>query len=189
MDELISFILIWVVLYVVNLLSKKLKQKEPPAQKTSPVTGKPEVPTATETVPPKKEWDLKELFEELTGERPERRQRPVDADDTYQSRRYESETELLEEKAEEEQIPDQEELFEKQKDYSEEEELAVTKDSPILEKEPPTTGLKEVHLKVADQKRKPKVNRNKLKQAIAWKEILDKPLSLRFPLTSRNRVS
>jgi hypothetical protein len=194
MDEFITFVIIWVVLYLVNSFSKKLKQRQPPAKKPAATPAESVGEVQTEPVPSKKEMDLRELFEEFTRERKETKQ-PAPGyrgEDVYQrDQKYAGEKAYQSHEIDEAKpkVRDQEEILEKeQADLEEDEKLesapiTVTDDTPIK------SVLSESLKQLADKKRRKSKYKRRLRQAIIWKEILDKPLSLRFPLQSKNRVS
>ena len=194
MDEFITFVIIWVVLYLINSFSKKLKQKQPPARKTAPTPAEAGKEVQTEPVAPKKELDLRELFEEFTRERTETKQ-PAPGyrgEDVYQrDQKYSGEEAYQSHEIEEEkpEVRDQEEIFEEEQQYIEEDEklesvpIIGTEDTPIK------SVLSESLKKLAEKKRIRIQYKRRLRQAIIWKEILDKPLSLRFPLQTKNRLS
>ena len=110
MDEFITFVIIWIVLYLVNSFSKRLKQKQPPAKRSTPAPEKSGQEGKAEPVAPKKELDLRELFEEFTRERKETKPPPPGyrGEDVYQrDQKYSGEQtyqshEIDEEKPEEE---------------------------------------------------------------------------------------
>jgi hypothetical protein len=193
MDEFITFVIIWIVLYLVNSISKKLKQKQPPAKRPAPPT-EPGKEMQAESVAPKKELDLRELFEEFTRERTETKQPPPGyrGEDVYQrDQKYTGEEayqsrEIDEKKPE---IKDQEEFFEQEQEYIEEDEKPESPPITVTEDIQTKSVLSETLKQLADSKKIRTQYRRRLRQAIIWKEILDKPLSLRFPLQSKNRLS
>jgi hypothetical protein len=193
MDEFIAFVFIWIVLYVVNMLSKKLKQKPSPVQKPASAPSVPAKQTPPETAEPKKELNLKELFEELTKERSETPPPPAYRDEDAYSRdkQYSGQGayQTREIQQEEQELEDNEELFEEEQESIEKDEEIAQPPADTLVDERAKSTLSETLKQIAVQKRIRSVNQSNLRQAIIWKEILDKPLSLRFPLQSRNRLS
>jgi hypothetical protein len=194
MDEFITFVIIWVVLYLVNSFSKKLKQKQPPAEKPAPAPAKPVGEVQTEPTPSRKELDLRELFEEFTRERTETKQ-PAPGyrgEDVYQRDQKYAGEEAYQSKETDEYKPevrDQEEFFEEEQEYIEDDEKVESDPITVTEDKPIKSALSETLQQLATKKRIRTKYKRKLRQAIIWKEILDKPLSLRFPLQSKNRLS
>jgi hypothetical protein len=154
MDEILTFIVLWVVLYLINLVSKRLKK--PDAGKKIPVPPPPVTqtsgPTILDTREPEPDYpyptkDLPEVYE---------------SDDEYDEESEYEEAEIEPEKPEKsgEDYDSHQTLPEAIEDETQKKSLIVTKEALTL------------------------------KKYIIWKEILDKPISLRQPHSiKKNRVS
>jgi len=150
MDEILTFIILWVVLYLINLLSKKIKKQSTAKSPVAPGSSVTEFPGAQ--VSDSKEPEISPSFF------PEEQLEESESDQEY----YEEEEELIE----------QDVLSEVTK------EPAEVRPSPTLP-EKPLEEVKEITRRSV----------RSLKEYVIWKEILDKPLSLRPRLHhNRNRL-
>jgi hypothetical protein len=145
MDEIITFIIIWVVLYLVNRFTKKLKKVE---------TGKPgqAKPQAEPATPGKPFWEASQP--EYPTPPPPFAEKDYDEEDYQEIEKIEKEVES-------------EEIITKQVQDS----ARVKPDRSEIDK-----SIKITPEEVGIPKSAPRLS---LKQYIIWKEILDKPLSLR----------
>jgi hypothetical protein len=155
MDEILTFIIIWVVLYLINLVSKKLKKQQTgqsPATPTPPVTQRPQ-PSVLDS----------RGLETMSQFPPEDQSEDFETDEAY----FEEEEELVEQ-----------EIITKMVKRPE-----VSVAQPSEDKE----SFEEFTGEIITSPQRPQMT---LKQYIIWKEILDKPLSMRNRRQiSKNRVS
>ena len=155
MDEILIFIVLWVVLYLINLISKKIKKQE--TAKSPPVPAPPVTQTPGPPI-----WNSREP-ESIPSHFPQEQLEKFETDEEY----FEEEEELVEQEV----IP--EETKKSVRSYP-------TPPPP----EEPLEKLTEEEINLAQR---PAMT---LKQYVIWKEILDKPLSLRPQRhINKNRVS
>jgi hypothetical protein len=154
MDEILTFVVLWIVLYLINLVSKKMKKRE---------TGKnvpgPAPPLTQSSQPPILDSAEPDMVPSYSPEK--------------QPDQLETEDEYIEE----------EEFIEEEVTYTEPVQSETDQISPPIPEKP----LEEyIHRESFSDVR----HGMKLKQYVIWKEILDKPVSLRNRRSiAINRVS
>ncbi len=162
MNEIIAFIIIWGIISLLSQLSKKSKQRE---AKQSPKSVRPTKPKTESEIPP--------FLRDLLG-------LPKEAEKVPSSTV---------------RIPEQKMVLEPEESLPETEIhiLPVELNAEIIEEEEfpsPETEIKKEKIEIEiepletpEQSYQPQVQylsgMGKLKQAVIWKEILDKPVSLR----------
>jgi hypothetical protein len=155
MDEILTFIIIWVVLYLINLVSKKIKKQQTSQAPTTPAPPVPQVPRPS-------------ILDSLEEEMPSP-YRPQDPSEIFESD---------EEYFEEEEEPIEQEVISE----------AVKRPEETVTQAPPSEdAYDQSNWKASTPLQRSEMS---LKQYIIWKEILDKPLSIRNRyLLPKNRVS
>ena len=155
MDEIFTFIIIWVVLYLINLVSKKIKKQQSGQRPTTPAAPVPQGPRPSVLDSQEKEMSPPYLPQEQLDD--------FESDEEY----YEEEEEPIE----------QEVISDVVKKLKEKDAQAP----------PSEDTYDKSDLEASATLQRPEMT---LKQYIIWKEILDKPLSVRNRfLLPKNRVS
>jgi hypothetical protein len=154
MDEILTFVVLWIVLYLINLVSKKMRKPE--TGKSVPVPA----PTLTQsTQPPVLDSAEPDMVPSYL---PEQQPDELEAEDEY---------------------IEEEEILEDKTKFTEPVQSETDQISPPIPEEPLEEYIRRERLSVVQP-------RMKLKQYVIWKEILDKPVSLRNRRSiAKNRVS
>ena len=161
MDEIIIFVIIWIIITVINLLSKQAKKKKE-QEKPSP---EPQTVQKPDELPP--------FLKNILGI-PE--EKPVTQTSTVLE--DEEETELFEEPETTTDTVEEQFLEDDDKEHAEFTQPEESLDQPIETKHEIQKEIKPIR-KVQKGKKKLILESGSLKKAIILKEILDKPTSLR----------
>jgi hypothetical protein len=164
MEELLPFILLWIIITIFNLLSKRLKKaKKSVAQSATPEPSS----TPRGEIPP--------LLQEILGA-PKREEGPT----------LQNQEKFEEDKDEEESTEAAEDLSESSEENRVREELRDIIKKVEETKDSGREKIKEEIQYRSGKKKLPILKTRSLKTAVIWKEILDKPISLRRIGQGRN---